>query len=212
MRRCTLRRACDCWPQHTRHTSCPDDCLSARTTRCGSLLRRGVTGEPGGSALVQVKSAGATLEWCCSTYLPSPKSTNNIAEVRGLLEGFRQAWWQGVPRLAAVGDSALILGWLERRQPPRAAHLRRAYGHARHFADRIRIDGWYHHYRAANKTADRLANEAMDNQHSSTLRRCADAQYQARSHLWDELTATMETDLEPWRARARRGDRSTMTA
>ena len=99
-----------------------------------------------------------------------------------------------------IGDSALILGWLKNRRPPRAPHLRRAYGCARHFADRLRITGWHHHYRTANKTADRLANVAMDDKATSVHRRCDDPRYQTRPLLWEDLADTVETDLAPWRA------------
>ena len=165
----------------------------------------GSRGNPGaggaGCALVKLDAPGPHLVWCCATYLPATMTTNNVAEIRGLLEGLRQAWRVGATPLEVIGDSNLILGWMRRRQPPRKAQLRWAYDRARHFADRIHVTAWTHHYRAANKTADCLANVAMDNRASLTLRECADPNYQAQATLWKELRANMLSDLEPWRER-----------
>ena len=110
----------------------------------------GSRGNPGaggaGSVLVHITAAGPRVVWGCATYLPVRTTTNNVAELRGLLEDLRQVWRLDVPRFEVIGDSALILRWMSARRPPKREPLRWAYNRARHFADRLQITGWSHHY------------------------------------------------------------------
>ncbi|EGZ12025.1 hypothetical protein PHYSODRAFT_381909, partial [Phytophthora sojae] len=46
--------------------------------------------------------------------------------------------------------------------PPRVEHLARLYWQCRTLADECGVITWTHHYRSFNKTADALANLAMD--------------------------------------------------
>ena len=165
----------------------------------------GSRGNPGaggaGCALVRVGGAGPVLVWGCATYMPAKTTTNNAAEVRGLLEGIRQAWRMGATPLEVIGDSNLILNWMRRRRPPKTPALQRAYERARHFADRLHVTAWTHQYRAANKVADRLANAAMDAKTTMHIRACADPNYQQHPVLWAELCDFLTTDLDPWRER-----------
>ena len=165
----------------------------------------GSRGNPGaggaGSVLVQVTATGARVVWGCATYLPARTTTNNVAELRGLLDGLRQAWRQGITCIEVIGDSALILRWMRARRPPKQEPLRRGYHCARHFADRLQVTGWSHHYRTANRMADRLANVAMDAQASCSLRACADPNYQLRRPLHEELTRFLPLDIAPWETR-----------
>ncbi|EGZ22886.1 hypothetical protein PHYSODRAFT_381838, partial [Phytophthora sojae] len=68
--------------------------------------------------------------------------------------------------LHIVGDSNLILTQLQKRRVPRARHLQGLYGQCRILADRLMVSSWSHHLRHFNKTADGLANIAMDTKQS----------------------------------------------
>ena len=165
----------------------------------------GSRGNPGaggaGCALIRLTSTGATLKWCAAYYLPESYTTNNMAEIRGLLEGLRQAWRMRLRKLDVIGDSALILCWMRERRQPKTPHLRKAYTRARHWADRLAIGGWWH-YRTANKLADTLANLDMhDRRSTSTIRHCADHNYQHRPDLWKHLQSLVNSDIDPWRRR-----------
>ena len=171
-------------------------------TRWILLFDGGSRGNPGpggaGSVLVSVTTGTPRVEWCCATHLPASTTTNNVAEMRGLLEGLRHAWRANAHHLEVIGDSALILGWMRRRRPPKRRHLRRAYDCARHFADRIQVKTWAHHYRTANQAADYLANHAMDTGRTTTIRRCNDVNYQATSGVWSAVLERISTDLLAW--------------
>ncbi|EGZ14113.1 hypothetical protein PHYSODRAFT_403395, partial [Phytophthora sojae] len=60
----------------------------------------------------------------------------------------------------------LVAAHLARRGPPKAAHLRDIYAQCRTIADQLQITSWTHHLRHFNKTADKLANLAMDTKRS----------------------------------------------
>ncbi|KAG2789485.1 hypothetical protein Pcac1_g1086 [Phytophthora cactorum] len=121
---------------------------------------------PGGSGSVVVELGGLerrpTVVWGAATSLSQRTTTNNIAEFVGLhivLQHAHHKKWQS---LHIVGDSAMILGVMADRRTPRSRKLRWWYEKARLLADKCNIASWTHHYRQFNKTADKLANIAMD--------------------------------------------------
>jgi hypothetical protein len=61
-----------------------------------------------------------------------------------------------------TGDSALVLRQLRDYRPPKNPRLLALYAQARWLADQLGVQHWSHHVRAHNKTADSLANLAMD--------------------------------------------------
>ncbi|KAF1786562.1 Ribonuclease H-like domain [Phytophthora cactorum] len=87
---------------------------------------------------------------------------NNIAEYGGLLHGLKYAKRSGLHSLHVVGDSQMIIRQNNCRKPPQAQHLAKLYWHCRILADLCNMQAWTHHYRVRNKTADSLANIAMD--------------------------------------------------
>ena len=165
----------------------------------------GSRGNPGpgraGYALIRVSADERCLEWCAGIHMPLKATPNNEAEVRGLLEVLRQAWRQQASPLEVIGDSALILGWMRRHRQPKKPNPRRLYDRARHFADRIQITAWTHHYRTANRTADFLANTPMDDKCTFGVRKCRDPAYQARPTIWAQALEYASTDLLPWELR-----------
>ncbi|EGZ13729.1 hypothetical protein PHYSODRAFT_512077, partial [Phytophthora sojae] len=92
----------------------------------------------------------------------SPTTTNNQAEYNGLLTGLVYAHRANIDPLFVVGDSQLIIRQQRTRAEPRAHHLRQLYMRCRGLADKCKVVKWTHQLRVFNKTADSLANLAMD--------------------------------------------------
>lgn len=121
---------------------------------------------PGDSGSVWVEFEGSTTParpvWAAATVLGRPTTTNNVAEfveLHRLLTRAVEKHWREVH---VVGDSAFILGMIERRQLPKARKLQHWYRPTRRLADICEVATWTHHYRKYNKMADWLANYAMD--------------------------------------------------
>ncbi|KAG3063109.1 hypothetical protein PI125_g24402 [Phytophthora idaei] len=125
---------------------------------------------PGGSGSVVVELGGLerrpTVVWGAATSLCQRTTTNNIVEFVGLHRVLQHAHHKKWQTLHIVGDSAMILGVMADRRTPRSRKLRWWYEKARLLADKCNVASWTHHYRQFNKTADKLANIAMDTKRS----------------------------------------------
>lgn len=128
----------------------------------------GSRGNPGaggsGSVVIQLGGHATQLKpvWAAATALGRKETTNNVAEFVGLHRLLKRAVesdWFGIN---IVGDSALIVGMMEHRRPPKAKKLQYWYCETRRMADLCAVRSWRHHYRRHNKMADWLANQAMD--------------------------------------------------
>ena len=123
----------------------------------------GARGNPGPAAAAFVLEAedGTVLE---ARGTAIGVATNNVAEYRALVDGLRRASELGVSELEVVSDSELIVKQMRgeyrvknealRELQQRAASLARRVGKVRYTAVR----------REHNELADRLVNEALDNQ------------------------------------------------
>jgi ribonuclease HI len=90
-------------------------------------------------------------------------ATNNVAEYTGLVRGLEGALGHGVTTLDVRGDSELIIKQLRGEYKVKNAALKPLYEQA---ATMLRsLNSWNaeHVYRADNKIADGLVNEALDN-------------------------------------------------
>lgn len=90
------------------------------------------------------------------------RTTNNIAEYRGLLVRLRHAARSHLQGIHVVGDSNLIITQLRTRRLPRAKHLQSVYAQCITLVDQLIVPIWTHHLRQFNKMADSLVNIAMD--------------------------------------------------
>lgn len=164
----------------------------------------GSRGNPGpggsGSVILRVNLAGGspgTLVWCASMAYGHRKTTNNVAEYRGLLCGLTYALTHQLNPLHVVGDSDMIVSQQRDRRPPKAPHLAHIYQRCRTTADQFTVCTWTHHYRAFNKTADALANLAMDSKRSRQL----DARLtRSITTPWTAPLYHVSTDLTEWLA------------
>ena len=88
--------------------------------------------------------------------------TNNFAEYSGLLGVLRWAVEHNVKRLCVVSDSELMVKQMQGKYAVKSPILRPLFEEARKLSRRIDDFQMRHTLRGGNKTADRLANEAMD--------------------------------------------------
>lgn len=90
------------------------------------------------------------------------RSTNNVAEYRGLLAALRWAAAEGVSSLRVRSDSELLVRQMTGEYRVRNAGLQPLYQEAQALVRRIGRVTFEHVRRELNRDADRLANEAMD--------------------------------------------------
>jgi len=88
--------------------------------------------------------------------------TNNFAEYSGLLGVLQWTLDNGYSRLKVVSDSELMVKQIQGRYKVNSPDLRPLYEEAKRRIARLDSFHISHALRHKNKTADRLANEAMD--------------------------------------------------
>ena len=88
--------------------------------------------------------------------------TNNFAEYSGLLGVLRWAIDHGAKRLRVISDSELMVKQMQGKYAVKSPILRPLFEEARKLSRRLDSFEMRHTLRGGNKTADRLANEAMD--------------------------------------------------
>lgn len=88
--------------------------------------------------------------------------TNNFAEYSGLLAVLEWALANGVSRLRVVSDSELMVKQMKGQYKVKSPGLLPLFQEAKRLAARLDKFEMRHTLRGGNKTADRLANEAMD--------------------------------------------------
>jgi ribonuclease HI len=90
------------------------------------------------------------------------RTTNNVAEYKGLLLGLKLAQQLGATHVAIHSDSELLVRQIQGRYKVKAAHLRPLYREARKALEALRGFTIQHVPRAENRAADGLANQALD--------------------------------------------------
>ena len=88
--------------------------------------------------------------------------TNNFAEYSGLLGVLAWALENGYSKLKVVSDSELMVKQIQGKYKVNSPDLRPLYDEAKRRIMRLDLFRIEHALRHKNKTADRLANEAMD--------------------------------------------------
>jgi ribonuclease HI len=137
---------------------------SPRGTSAITLLAHcdgGARGNPGpaGYGAVIAKEDGVVLAEL-SEFLGF--KTNNFAEYSGLLGVLQWALDNGYTRLKVVSDSELMVKQIQGKYKVNSPDLRPLFEEARRRIARLELFNISHALRHKNKTADRLANEAMD--------------------------------------------------
>jgi ribonuclease HI len=119
---------------------------------------RGNPGPSGYGAVIEDAQGRVAAE--LSEYLGL--QTNNFAEYSGLLGVLKWAVEHNVKRLSVVSDSELMVKQMQGKFAVKSPILRPLFEEARRLSRRIDRFEMRHTLRGGNKTADRLANEAMD--------------------------------------------------
>lgn len=119
---------------------------------------RGNPGPAGSGVVVSAEDGTALFE---GGYFIG-RTTNNVAEYRGLLEALRAARRLGATELCVVSDSELLVRQMNGQYKVRNAGLLPLYEEARHLARQFKEVSYRHVRRELNKRADELANKAMD--------------------------------------------------
>ncbi len=89
------------------------------------------------------------------------KTTNNVAEYSGLIEGLKRALSEGVSHIEVLADSQLVVKQLSGEYRVRAPHLKELHQRAMALLQRFKSFRIFFVGREANREADRLANEAV---------------------------------------------------
>ncbi|MGA2980525.1 MAG: ribonuclease HI family protein [Terriglobales bacterium] len=119
---------------------------------------RGNPGPAGYGVAIQDASGHPVAE--LSEYLGH--QTNNYAEYQGLLAALRYAAEHQIKTLKVISDSELMVRQMKGIYKVRHPELRKLYEQAQQLARRLEHFEIRHALREHNRTADRLANEAMD--------------------------------------------------
>ena len=119
---------------------------------------RGNPGPAGYGVAIQDASGHPVAE--LSEYLGH--RTNNYAEYQGLLAALRYASEHQFKALKVISDSELMVRQMKGIYKVRHPELRKLYDEAQQLVRRLEHFEIKHALREHNKTADRLANQAMD--------------------------------------------------
>ncbi|MDA3649004.1 bifunctional RNase H/acid phosphatase [Saccharopolyspora indica] len=122
---------------------------------------RGNPGPAGCGAVVRDAGTGAVL---AERSIGLGVTTNNVAEYQGLIAGLRAAAELGAVEVAVRMDSKLVVEQMAGRWKVKHANLQPLAAEARGLVDGFDRVSFEWIPRAANAHADRLANEAMDEQ------------------------------------------------
>lgn len=127
----------------------------------------GARGNPGEAGCGIVLEAGGRREEH-TVYLGT--TTNNVAEYAALLAALERAHALGLEELAVRSDSQLLVEQMNGGYRVKAPHLKSLWLRARTLAAGLRRFSIVYVPRDRNRTADTLANHAMEH-HTSTLPR-----------------------------------------
>jgi ribonuclease HI len=92
------------------------------------------------------------------------ETTNNFAEYQGLLAALEYSLSHGYSRLRVLTDSELMAHQIAGRYKVRSPDLKPLHAQAQAMIARLESFSIQHVYREQNREADRLVNQAMDNQ------------------------------------------------
>ena len=123
----------------------------------------GARGNPGPAAYgVVIRNPEGKVVAELSQYLG--KQTNNFAEYSGLLAALEFAQKQNLSGLKIVSDSELLVKQMKGQYKVSSPALKELFDRAKRLSGQLQHFSIQHVLRAYNKDADRLVNEALDNQ------------------------------------------------
>ena len=90
-------------------------------------------------------------------------NTNNYAEYMGMIFGLQKALELNISSLIVKGDSMLVIKQMLKQYSVKAPNLIPLYNYANNFLNGFEDIKFYHIKRNLNTLADKLANQAMNN-------------------------------------------------
>ena len=90
------------------------------------------------------------------------KTSNNVAEYTGLLEGLKIANMYCIENLEVYGDSILVINQLNGEWKVKHPNMEVLYKKCKFYQEKFKHIEFNHVKRNLNKRADALANEALD--------------------------------------------------
>lgn len=157
------------------HSRCKLNSMPQRFSKSGDLFSAaksaaaahtahvdgGARGNPGPAGYgVAIRDASGHPVAELSEYLGH--RTNNYAEYQGLVAALRYAAENQIRALKVISDSELMVRQMKGIYKVRHPELRKLYDEAQQLVLRLEHFEIRHALREHNRTADRLANEAMD--------------------------------------------------
>jgi len=127
---------------------------------------RGNPGPAGWGVVVQSPKGEVVTELCGAM----PHATNNVAEYSGLLAALDWCAEHGATTVHVRSDSLLLVQQMRGIYKVKHEGLKPLAGQARLLAHKIGKVTFEHVRREANKDADRLANQAMDEAEKTAAR------------------------------------------
>jgi len=121
---------------------------------------RGNPGPAGSGAILKTTS----LEVLAADGQYIGETTNNVAEYKALLLGLLRALQHGIRRLEVRADSELMIKQLRGEYQVRAEGLKPLFAEAKGMIGRFEAVRLVHVRREQNVEADRLANQAIDDE------------------------------------------------
>ncbi|MFB3897065.1 MAG: ribonuclease HI family protein [bacterium] len=91
-------------------------------------------------------------------------TTNNVAEYTALIEGLKSALTHGITEVQVISDSELLVRQVSGIYKVKQPHLQELYQQVKSLTAQFKKTAIKHVLREENKTADSLANEAIDEQ------------------------------------------------
>lgn len=124
-------------------------------------------GNPGPCGIGAIAKDGNKTVFEISEYIGN--ATNNIAEYFALIRALEEILIKGIKRCIFICDSQLVVEQINGNYKVKDETLKILHRHAKKLIAKLDEFSIKHAERSANKTADKLANQGIDNQYKENL-------------------------------------------
>lgn len=124
-------------------------------------------GNPGPCGIGAIAKDGNKTVFEISEYIGS--ATNNIAEYFALIRALEELLIKGIQKTSFICDSQLIVEQINGNYRVKDETLKILHRHANKLIAKLDEFTIKHAERSANKTADKLANQGIDNQYKENF-------------------------------------------
>lgn len=124
-------------------------------------------GNPGPCGIGAIAKDGNKTVFELSEYIGN--ATNNIAEYFALIRALEELLIKGIKKSSFICDSQLIVEQINGNYKVKDEILKILHHHAKKLIAKLDVFSINHAERSKNKTADKLANQGIDNQYKENL-------------------------------------------